>query len=209
MSKADEILAWHDPNEKSYWNGDVYNSDLLAWQDSDVIEYQGDMDAVVFDSWGWMRAVKGKDGKWYGYLYARPKVEPVEGKRLMRLTQDWLLLRSDGLAVLIRAGFTFDGASIPKFYWWRFQPFDPMTLVAALIHDYLYVYGLLGRHVADAFFYHMLMCEHNGGWKSSVLYAAVNHFGWLGYDSDAKRKKLEENRLRFFNKKQLRSQLKK
>jgi len=45
---------------------------------------------------------------------------------------------SDGRRLVIKEGFVFDGASIPKWLWWLFKPMDDGAL-GDVIHDKLWV----------------------------------------------------------------------
>ena len=45
---------------------------------------------------------------------------------------------SDGETLTIPSGFKTDLSSSPRFLWWAFPPYGPF-LIAAIIHDYLYV----------------------------------------------------------------------
>ena len=55
-----------------------------------------------------------------------------------------LALQIDGTEYVIPAGFTFDGASIPKFLRSFFSPVG-VLLIGGLVHDYAYKYTTLLR----------------------------------------------------------------
>ena len=61
--------------------------------------------------------------------------------RNWELTQDWKY-NIDGTEYVIPAGFTFDGASIPKFLRTFFSPVG-VLLIGGLVHDYAYKYKTL------------------------------------------------------------------
>ena len=66
------------------------------------------------------------------------------------------------VTISIRAGFRTDGASIPQSLR-RFigNPFDTVRLIAAVLHDALYLSHLLPRIVADFIYYLALrQCSH-------------------------------------------------
>lgn len=45
----------------------------------------------------------------------------------------------DGIGLVIRKGFTWDGASIPWVMRWKYgSPFDPVHLIGGLVHDAIY-----------------------------------------------------------------------
>ena len=58
--------------------------------------------------------------------------------RNWELTQDWKY-NIDGTDYVIPKGFTFDGASIPKFLRTFFSPVG-VLLIGGLVHDYMYKY---------------------------------------------------------------------
>ena len=58
--------------------------------------------------------------------------------RNWELTQDWKY-NLDGVEYVIPKGFTFDGASIPKFLRTFFSPVG-VLLIGGLVHDYMYKY---------------------------------------------------------------------
>ena len=61
--------------------------------------------------------------------------------RNWELTKDWKY-NIDGKEYVIPAGFTFDGASIPKFLRTFFSPVG-VLLIGGLVHDYAYKYKTL------------------------------------------------------------------
>ena len=61
--------------------------------------------------------------------------------RNWELTKDWKY-NIDGEEYVIPAGFTFDGASIPKFLRTFFSPVG-VLLIGGLVHDYAYKYKTL------------------------------------------------------------------
>lgn len=77
---------------------------------------------------------KGK-GFWKGILMW------LLSTRNWELTKDWKY-NIDGTEYVIPAGFTFDGASIPKFLRTFFSPVG-VLLVGGLVHDYAYKYKTL------------------------------------------------------------------
>ena len=58
--------------------------------------------------------------------------------RNWELTQDWKY-NIDGTEYVIPKGFTFDGASIPKFLRTFFSPVG-VLIIGGLVHDYMYKY---------------------------------------------------------------------
>ena len=62
--------------------------------------------------------------------------------RQWRLTEDWHYTLRDGTTIFIPAGFTFDGASIPRPLWMLLSP-TGLLFIPGLIHDYGYKYNTL------------------------------------------------------------------
>lgn len=79
----------------------------------------------------------------------------------------------------IEQWFIFDGASIPRIFWAFGTPMDPITLLAALVHDYLYRYHQVTRQEADEIFNEILM--ESGVWfiKRNAYYLWVRCWGWV------------------------------
>ena len=66
-----------------------------------------------------------------------PHIKPLS-TRNWELTQNWTY-KLDGTEYVIPKGFTFDGASIPKFLRTFFSPVG-VLLIGGLVHDYMYKY---------------------------------------------------------------------
>jgi len=81
-------------------------------------------------------ATKGK-GFWKGIVMW------LLSTRNWEIKKDWHY-NIDGVDYVIPAGFTFDGASIPKFLRTFFSPVG-VLLVGGLVHDYAYKYQTLLR----------------------------------------------------------------
>ncbi len=113
-------------------------------------------------------------------------------KQLWRLEQDYAYVHA-GTTITVPAGFEFDLASVPKPLWWLISPFD-LSIVAPLIHDFLYRYEgnpLAGsiapprtytRKEADRLFRYIMKQEGVWWWRRAAAYRAVRTFGrsWWG-----------------------------
>lgn len=108
-----------------------------------------------------------------------------------QLSCHWLSPLVNGRAVLIKRGFTTDGASIPRIAWRVIgHPFSKNLLPHALAHDALYAAELLPRAECDAFFLKS-MAESGTHFSRSVslvkrdlVWAAVRiggGFVWSGH----------------------------
>ena len=65
----------------------------------------------------------------------------ILGSRQWEITKDWHY-EVNGVSYMIPAGFTFDGASIPKFFRSFLSPVG-VLLLGGLVHDYAYKYAAL------------------------------------------------------------------
>ncbi len=80
------------------------------------------------------------------------------GRQLFRLdTQIYVILgRSPHyptpVQVVIPAGLVTDLASVPRAFHWYAPPQHPDYRVAAIVHDYLYRFGVVSRGLADQIF---------------------------------------------------------
>ena len=114
------------------------------------------------------------------FNFPQPDIEPIPGTKTYALKQDYLVkLPFSGKWLLIKAGFVFDGASIPQWLWSVVgNPFDPNWLAAALCHDALYAAELLDRHACDKELFHvMCMTSQQGADKAREFFIAVDLFG--------------------------------
>lgn len=99
----------------------------------------------------------------------------------------------------IPAGFRFDLASIPRALWWAIAPFE-LSIVAPLLHDYLYryqgepprrsvaPYRTWTRKEADVLFRKVMAWESVPSWRRWSAYLAVRAFGGGAWDSHAEAK---------------------
>ena len=90
--------------------------------------------------------------------------------------------------VSIPAGFTFDGATIPKIWWLVIgSPFQPEFQLAACVHDWFCVKSAetgnyKARVVGDGVFFGLLTDAGVPKWKRVLMYAGVrlNSFWFYG-----------------------------
>jgi hypothetical protein len=81
------------------------------------------------------------------------------------------------LALVIWAGFVFDGQSVPRLLWPIIgHPFSGRSIAAALVHDALYCSELLPRADSDRIFRRFL---DNGRALSACKWLGVRAGGWL------------------------------
>ena len=110
--------------------------------------------------------------------------------------------------IIVKAGFRWDGASVPKLLWhWGFKPDSKKHRAAALIHDFIYIHkgklpegsmistydgvtnqvqhGSFSRKDADRMFGRMMKEAKVHKIKRSLMKWAVIFFGWI-YWKDGK-----------------------
>ena len=91
--------------------------------------------------------------------------------------------------ILIRYGFEWNGASIPKFLWPILgSPFAPEMMVASLVHDYLYSKESADLYVcsrlqADKIFRKLLIANGMDEETAETLYRGVRIGGKSHYQT--------------------------
>ncbi len=91
-------------------------------------------------------------------------------------------------AITVPAGFEFDLSSVPRVFWSLIAPFE-LSIVAPLLHDYLYRHGgrpptgsvdpprTYSRAEVDRIFRQIMEAEAVSAWRRVLAYAAVRAFG--------------------------------
>lgn len=105
-------------------------------------------------------------------------VEVIDGKQ-WRVHHDW----DAGWGHVVPRGFVTDFASIPCLFWRVLPPAGPWAK-AAVLHDYLYRFGVVSRTQADTLFYERMKCDLVPGWQRWIIYLAVRLFGWRFYNAN-------------------------
>ena len=82
-------------------------------------------------------------------------------------------------SIKIEKWFNFDGASIPRIFWIFWTPMNVKTLLAALVHDYIYRHHLTNRKVADEIFNEILLRSWVWFFKRNIYYVWVRLWGWV------------------------------
>lgn len=86
-----------------------------------------------------------------------------------------------GLVLYVPRDYVTDGFSMPGVLLQMFQPSDPVYLLPAILHDWLYDAGLVPREMADL----VLLCAMRAvgvpDWKRRAVYAAVRIGGQGGF----------------------------
>ena len=90
-----------------------------------------------------------------------------------------------GERIVVPTGYVTDFASVPRLFW-RVEPPFGIAAPAAVVHDYLYSTGGLGRYTrrqADEIFREALAVLGVGMIKRNLLFAAVRIGGGSGWGS--------------------------
>ena len=104
--------------------------------------------------------------------------ETQRGKERVLILTEPFRYESDylGRVVEIPAGFSSDGASVPKALWWMYHPFG-RYLKAAVVHDWFCVtQKITYKEAAIVFREAMAVCGVNK-WRRQKMYWAVKFFG--------------------------------
>ena len=109
------------------------------------------------------------------------------GGSFCRLMVDWSIegLLPDGrvFKVTVRAGFIFDGASIPRAVWRLCgHPLEAPRVAAALAHDLLYALKVCERKTADMVYREICRMVGIGKVCRNVEYAALRACGWVAWN---------------------------
>ena len=98
-----------------------------------------------------------------------------------------VMVESLGYKITVKAGFDFDGASIPQALWSVYgNPLSGKFRIAALIHDALYASQIVSREVADAIFLDLMKQHEVGYLKRQSMYYAVRSAGWYRWKQPTK-----------------------
>lgn len=90
---------------------------------------------------------------------------------------------ADGSAEFVlrmESGYSWDGASIPRYLWWLFgKPLSPEFRLASLWHDRLCELAecVEDRTIADAVFLRLLRESGVGKWRRLLMWAGVRLYG--------------------------------
>lgn len=91
--------------------------------------------------------------------------------------------------IQIKAWFVFDWASIPRLARWYSCPMSTDTLIAALVHDYLYKNNIWTREEADEIFNEIMFLHLVRTDKRLVFFLGVRIGGWKAWNEHLKSNK--------------------
>jgi hypothetical protein len=107
----------------------------------------------------------------------------VHTKKLVRSPDDVRVLTDDlaaewsGYTIRVRAGYSTDGASIPRLAWRLIGHPWGQYLPAAIVHDILYETEIWDREMADQCFRDLMQWLEVPAWRRALMYRAVRTFG--------------------------------
>ena len=94
-------------------------------------------------------------------------------------TLEPLTFTAYGKTYVIPAGYESSGYSCPRFLWGLLSPaIDPNSLLASIIHDWIFDTHVLTRALADRYFRMKLIENGFPRWKAWLSYLGVRAFGW-------------------------------
>ena len=118
------------------------------------------------------------------------------------LTEDWHFTLKSGREIKVPSGFIFDGASVPKIFWFLLSP-TGILLIPGILHDYAYKFGYLiveigdgetrriwrDRDYWDRFFREVAITVNGFRFINWVAYFALKYFGWVAWNKHRKAEK--------------------
>jgi len=103
-------------------------------------------------------------------MYSELQVKK-QGKRSWVLTKDWTTPYGT-----VPKGFKSDGVTVPRVFWWFIPPAGSL-FEAAIIHDYLYVYGVGSKTFADIAFKQTATYHQATTLEITISFYVVSIFG--------------------------------
>lgn len=119
-------------------------------------------------------------------INSRPPLSPRDDGRYETFTNWRIIIETPGpdFSIIIRKGFIFDGASIPRLFWrvWG-APFASPRVIAALVHDWLYRSHVTTRAFADKVYYKTLRRVGYSFFSAGTEWLMLLVFGWFAWRS--------------------------
>ena len=125
--------------------------------------------------------VKARSGSWVDTKEFRNGVDYIVlGKRKIRTMRNVRFMFNNNW-LYIDEGFEYNGASIPKIFWFVIgKPTSEKFALASLIHDYLYIMRA-DRGLADQLFRDLLDDAKVNGRRVAAMFWSVRAGGWWFY----------------------------
>ena len=91
---------------------------------------------------------------------------------------------TETIHIHIKAGFTYDGANIPRALWGLIgSPFTGRYRLASCVHDALYATHLLPKKLTEDIFYNIMRNDGVAVWRASLIYSGVLVGGFVAWNS--------------------------
>lgn len=119
-------------------------------------------------------------------LYARLSISPIWHNRWV-LSKSFTYYRGIKWSknkITIPKGFIFDGASLPRVFYIIWTPMWTDTLIAALLHDYIYRIQTMSRQEADELFNEVMIVTDVNTFKRINYYLWVRIWGWVAWKNN-------------------------
>lgn len=96
----------------------------------------------------------------------------------MQLADDYIVYVNDA-CYKVPSGYVTDGASIPRALWWLWPPYNTDSMIAAVLHDYMYshLWREITKDRADLIFYETMLHCGASPLKAKLFYTAVRYGG--------------------------------
>jgi hypothetical protein len=116
----------------------------------------------------------------------QPELVPDVVDNLQQIAADFVAYLAL-IAYWIPRGYVYDGASIPRIFWFLIgSPFEPVFAAAALVHDWFYLTHLVPRAVADECLYQLLRACGVGTVRAHIIWAAVRSCAGFAWTNNVK-----------------------
>lgn len=86
--------------------------------------------------------------------------------------------------IIVPAGFIFNGMSIPRIFWWFAHPMTSDTIIASLLHDYIFCTRQYSLEKSDYIFYDALRACQVNQYKAVLLYIGLGFWSWYVWKKD-------------------------
>lgn len=129
---------------------------------------------------------------WKMFPKTMPKVSPLSHGDWF-LEEDTTIYPCEGFPLVIKRGYRFDFASVPRIFWAFISPTDDGIREAALLHDVLYETQLFSRGVCDNLFLQGMKERRFPFFRRVLAFFSVRIFGLVPF---YKRSKQEAEKAR-------------
>jgi len=142
--------------------------------------------------------IRTKGKKWWEAIWTW-----INSRRKWEFSEDWVFkieigfygstTITDGMIIMIPKGYEFDGASIPRVFWWLLSPVG-ILLIPSVFHDYCYTHGYLikniygkkerihvDRNISDELFRNIGTQVNGMPWINGFIYWCLHLFAGIAW----------------------------